>query len=185
VNYLPEGTLGKGLALAICLGLAAIVYMATVAPMIALYIDNRQSLQERLDVMQRLGNSTRDLPRLRAAAQGQGVATGNPLFEATSDTVTAASIQSTVKSIIEASDGKLTSSEMLASDQPDDRYRRIRIRVAFEGTLTLLASVLRGIETSSPALVVDNVDVRAAATDDDDSEPKLAIAFDVCGFRSL
>lgn len=184
---LPEGLIGKILALALCLGLAAIVYMAVVVPVVGFYEDAQSSLQERLDMVQRLDNSSRDLPRLRALRDQWQQAGSNMLPGDTSDTMAAASIQSTVRALIETGGGALTNSEMLDADQPDDQYRRIRVRVTFTGDLPLLTSVLRGIDVAKPALFVDNLDVRAtvASDDSDEGQQKLAIAFDVYGFRSL
>jgi general secretion pathway protein M len=185
---LSEGLVGKALALGLGLGLVAIAYFVAVVPVVGVYQDMQHSLQERLDTVQRLDGSSRDLPRLRSLDdQWQGTG-ATMLLSDTSDTNAAASIQSTVKNLIETSGGALTNSEILDPDQPDDRYRRIRVRVSFVGDLPLLTSVLRGIDVAKPALFVDNLDVRASGAADDDSEDggqKLAIAFDVYGFRSL
>jgi general secretion pathway protein M len=186
MTSLPEGVFGKGLALALSLGVFTILYYLVVAPILGLYHDAQHSLRERTDMVQRLDNSSRDLPRLRdLVEQGQGANTILLLNDA-SDTDAAASIQSTVKKLIETNGGALTNSEILGAEQPDDRYRRIRVRVSFAGDLPLLTSVLRSIDVAKPALFVDNIDVRAAAGGDKskDRGHELSIAFDVYAFRS-
>ena len=183
---LPEGIFGKALAVALCLGAFAMVYFAGVVPMVGLYQDRQQSLHERLDLVQRLDNSVRDLPRLRRLNDEWQDAGATTLLSDTSDTSAAAAIQATVRGLIEASGGTLANSEILDADQPDDRYRRIRVRVSFAGDLPLLTSVLRSIDLAKPALFVDNLDVRATGADDASEDgKKLAIAFDIYGFRSL
>jgi general secretion pathway protein M len=138
-------------------------------------------------MVQRLDSSSRDLPRLRDLNNEWQDAGASLLLSDASDTNAAAAIQAIVRGLIESSGGKLANSEILDADQPDDRYRRIRVRVSFTGGLPLLTSVLRGIDVAKPALFVDNLDVRAAGADGAgvDSGQKLAIAFDVYGFRSL
>lgn len=183
---LPEGLPGKGLALALCVGVITVAYFAGVVPVVGLYDDARQSVHERLDLAQRLDNSARDLPQLRRLDdEWQDTGTAVLLSDA-SDTNAAASIQATVRGLIESNGGVLTNSEILDSDQPDDRYRRIRVRVSFTGDLPLLTSVLRNIDLAKPALFVDNLDVRTAGAEaSGDDGKKLVIAFDIYGFRSL
>jgi general secretion pathway protein M len=188
MNRLAEGIVGKVLALGICVVLAGILYLGAVVPVIGFYQDQQSALQERLALAQRLDTATRDLQRLRGLDEQWQGAGSQMLLTDDSDTTAAASIQSAVRGLIESGGGTLTNSQVLDPDQPNDRYRRIRVRVSFAGDLPLLTQVLRGIDVAKPGLFVDNLDIRAAgaaADDSDDAGPKLNIAFDVYGFRAL
>jgi hypothetical protein len=105
------------------------------------------------------------------------------LLTGSSPAVSAAELQSAMKDIVENSGAHLNSSEILAPEAADN-FQKIGVHVAFSGDLTLLTSVLRGIETSHPAMFVDNVEIRGGADSGDDART-LAIAFDVYGFRAL
>ena len=187
MSRFAEGIVGKALALGICLALAGVLYLGAVVPMIGLYQDQQNTVRERIDLAQRLDNSTRDLQRLRGLDEQWQGSGPQMLLTDGSDTIAAASIQSAVRGLIESGGGALTNSQVLDPDQPNDRYRRIRVRVSFAGDLPLLTAVLRGIDVAKPGLFVDNLDIRAAgaADDGDDAGPKLNIAFDVYGFRAL
>lgn len=182
MTNLPDGLLGKILALGICAMLAAVAYLALIQPLLGLYEDGEQRLQERMELVQRLQGSVRDLPRLRAqAAQWHDKSSnGELLLAGTGDTVAAAALQSALKGLVEDGGASLTSAEVLPP-QTQDKFRRIAIRVSFTGDLTLLTSVLRGVETAHPVMFVDNLEIHGA----DGGDTDLAVAFDVYGFRSL
>jgi hypothetical protein len=57
----------------------------------------------------------------------------------------------------------------------------VGVRIAFAGNLTLLATVLEGVETTRPVLSVGNLDIHTAA---DVENHALAIVMDVYGFYS-
>lgn len=183
MNNLPEGPRGRALALGIGFVLLALVYLVVISPLSQLYADTDDRLQSRVALVQRLQVSARELPRLRATAdqlakqpgQGAVLLTGN------GPSVAAAELQSAVKEIVENNGTHLSSSEVLAPEAADS-FQKIGVHVALSGDLTLLAAVLRGIETSHPVMFVDNVEIRGGANPGDDAQT-LAIAFDVYGFR--
>jgi len=184
VSGLPEGIAGKALALGICVVLLAIFYLVAVAPLVVVYGDGQQELQERQDMAERLQGTVRDLPRLRAlAAQWQQKSSVNDLLlPASSDAVATASLQSTVKALVTQGGSTLTTTEILPS-QTEDNLHRVGIHVAFNANLPLLTAVLRGIETAHPRLFVDNLDIHGEGkAGADAADPRLAVAFDVYGF---
>jgi general secretion pathway protein M len=187
MNDLPDGTRGKILAVGILLGAIILFYMVLVAPLIGLYDSGAEALQDRADLAQRLQNATRELPRLRQAAEDlkAGAADEQLLLEGDSDTVAAATLQTTVKTLIEDGGARLDSAEILPPEKRDP-YQKVGLRVSFTGDLTLLTAVLRGIETARPVIFVDNVDIRGeGGAGQDDGGQALTIAFDLYGFRPL
>ncbi len=186
MTSLPEGMTGKALALGLCVLMLAMIYLIVVEPLFGFYQSGAQRLQERLDLVERLRRSAHDLPRLRAAADQWRARSGadNLLLDGASDAIAAATLQSTVKDLVVQGGATLTSAEILPLDS-EDNFQRIGIRVAFSGGLELLTSVLHGIETATPKLFVDNLDIRSAGgSDDDDASPALTISLEVHGFRA-
>lgn len=184
---LPEGNLGKALAVAAGAVSVAAIYAVAIEPLMSFYGHGRQTLQERLEVLHRVEASAAELPRLRAAAKEWREKTrdGDLLFVGSSDAVAGAALQSTLKELIEDGSATLSSAEVLPAETAD-KFRRVAIRVSFSGDLTLITDVLRGIEGARPAIFVDNLDIRTAGDSARDDEGKsFTIAFDVHGFRPL
>ena len=107
------------------------------------------------------------------------------LLTGSTDAVAAAALQSTLKVLVELEGAKLNSAEMLPPETEDNVVRRVGVRIAFTGNLTLLATVLEGVEMTRPVLSVGNLDIHTAADRDDEEEDQtLAIVMDVYGFHS-
>jgi general secretion pathway protein M len=184
VNGLPEGKAGKTLALGLCVIAMGVVYVAAIAPLLALYADGAQHLQERLAFADRLDASVHDLERLRAvAAQWKEKASAADVtFPAASDAVTAATLQSTMQGFITDGGGVLSSAEILPP-QAGGSFQRVGIRVSFTGSLRVLTTVLENTERARPAIFVDNLDVHIAGQGTSaDASQALAITFDAYGF---
>jgi general secretion pathway protein M len=187
MNNLPDGVRGKILAVGMLLGVLLLIDLVVISPIVGLYDSTAETVQERAALAQRLQNSIRELPRLRKAADALKESSGDQqlLLEGSSDTVAAAMLQSTVKSLIEDGGARLNSAEILPPEKQDP-YQKVALRVSFTGDLTLLTAVLRGIETARPVIFVDNVDIRGAGgANQDDGDQSLTIAFDLYGFRPL
>jgi hypothetical protein len=187
VTSLRDSTSGKALALAIGVLLLGAIHFTVIAPLFSYYEITAQRLAERQELVQRYQNAARDLPRLRAAAaQAQ---TQPPdadlLLVGSTDAVAAAALQSALKVLVELEGAKLNSAEMLPPESGDNVLRRVGVRIAFTGDLTLLATVLEGVETTRPFLSVGSLDVRTADDlNEEDEDHTLAIAMDVYGFHS-
>ena len=79
--------------------------------------------------------------------------------------------------LVEEGGSKLTSAQTLAVDTQGN-FRRVGMRISFASDLTLLTSVLLGVETARPVLSIGNLDLRGS-----DNEA-LTVVMDVYGFRS-
>lgn len=188
MNDLPSGVRGKALALGLCVLVLAAIYLIVITPLMALYDANAEYLQERQELAQRLQRSAKALPALQdqADAVHDQVSDADLLLDGDSDSVAAAALQSTVKDIVESAGARLISSEVLSSDKRGT-LQRVGIHVSFSGNLTLLTTVLQGIQLAHPVILVDNVDIQGAdgADQSSDSQKQLAIALDVYGFKPL
>jgi general secretion pathway protein M len=183
VTALPEGVRGKVLAVAIMVIVIVALNVVIVGPLFAFYDGNGQLLQDRLDVVQRYRTAADALPQLKADAKewDEQVQNGSLLLTGASDAIAAASLQSTLKDLIEQGGAKLTTAQTLAAEIQNN-FRRVGVRIAFSADLGVLTAVLLGIETAHPVLTVSNLEVRTAS-DAADGE-MLAIAMDVHGYRS-
>jgi general secretion pathway protein M len=181
MTELPEGAKGKSLALAIAALLLGVVYAAVVVPLSDVYAANAQALNDRRAVLMRYEKAAQDLPRLRGDASEREQQTGRgPLLAGSSDAVAAADLQSMLKDLVEQGGATLESAQTLPAETMGS-LRRVGVRLAFDGSLDLLTSVLLGTETSNPVLSVGGLELHSS---DDDSDEELTIAMDVYGFRS-
>jgi hypothetical protein len=187
MNSLRDGTSGKGLALVIGVLLLGAIHFAVIAPLFSYYEATSQRLEERQELVRRYQNAARDLPRLRAAVMQahDQPPDGDLLLTGSTDAVAAAALQSALKVLVELEGAKLSSAEMLPPETEDNAVRRVGVRIVFTGNLTLLATVLEGVETTRPVLSVRNLDIHTAADEDgEDENHALAIVMDVYGFYS-
>ena len=195
MKNLPEGVAGQVLALLIAALGAAVFYLLIVSPVLDFYGEREELLDQRLATAGRYEALARQLPALRAAdKKWRDQEGGELLLEGSSDTLASASLQTTVKGLVEEAGAKLSSSEVL---QPasDGGFRRVGIRVVFSGNLKLVTAVLKGVETSRPILSVGDFSLRtggAAGSGDSDDESAsagsgdaLSVTLDVYGFRAV
>ena len=182
-----DGASSKALALIAGALVLGAVHFAVIAPLFSYYEATAQKLKERQVLVQRHQNAVRNLPRLRAVAEQarRQPPNGDLLLTGSTDAVDAAELQSTLKVLVELEGAKLDSAEMLPPDTEESVLRRVGVRVAFTGNLTLLTTVLEGVEATRPVLSVGNLDVHMAADPDEkDDDRTLAIVMDVYGFHS-
>jgi general secretion pathway protein M len=83
-------------------------------------------------------------------------------FEAKTPALAGAELQRTVKKMVEAAGGQVTSTQLLPSPG-DEQPPKVRIRTQLKGTTDVLLDVLYQIEQARPFLFVEQLSVRAAA----------------------
>jgi len=187
VNGLRDSTFRRALALAVGVLVLGATHFGVIAPLVFHYESTAQRLIERRELVRRYQRSARDLPRLRqAAAQRQDQSFDSDLLlTGSTDAVAAATLQSVLKVLVELEGARLTSAEMLPEETKEDVAKRVGVRIAFSGTLKLLAAVLEGIEMTRPILFVGNLDIHTAPdSGGDDEGDTLGIVIDVYGLLS-
>ena len=188
MSRLPDGIVGKALALGLCLVTAGAVHLAVVAPLLAAYDRSANAVQERRAMVQRLQRAVASLPALRASAERtrQEAASGDLLLPESSDDVAAAALQAAVKDLLKRTGASLTSAEIMPP-KPTNEFQKIRLRISFTADLELLATVLRTMEESRPLILVDNLDIQTAAARGTQgahgASPSLVIGLEISGLR--
>lgn len=182
---LPEGARGRALALGVAVAALLLFYLVAVAPMVGLYMREQGRVDERLALAARVTAAAADLPRLRAATNGQAKAEDRDNFAlaGTSDTIAVATLQTQLKSLADAAGAKLTNVEILPPE-PAQPFSRVVVRTNFTADYRTLVALIAGIEKSRPALFVDRIEVRAdERAKVDATPPMLAVTLDVYGLR--
>ena len=154
--------LSRGLAVAILIALIGGLYYGIVRPVLDNYGDTQAQIEQMQDTLARYQRAARDLaPRqaeLAALKQRQSTQVG--FLQGANDTLLAAQIQNRIKSLADATKGELRSTQVLPS-QDEGKLRRITVRGQMSTTLSGALGVFHGLESASPLLFLDNVDLRA------------------------
>jgi general secretion pathway protein M len=152
----------RALALAILIGVVGGLYYGIVRPIVDNYGATRASIEQLQDTLMRYQRAARDLaPRqaeLAALKQRQSAQDG--FLQGANDTLVAAQIQNRIKALADATKGELRSTQVLPS-QDEGKLRRITVRGQMSTTLPGALRVFHGLESVSPLLFIDNVDMRA------------------------
>ncbi|MGH7036276.1 MAG: type II secretion system protein GspM [Stellaceae bacterium] len=180
--------LSRTLALAILLCLCAVLYLGVAQPLIDNYAAARGSVTELQDLLERYRRAARDLgPRQEElAALKQRRSAEDGFLQGTNDTLLAVQIQNRVKSLANASHSELRSSQVLPP-QEEGKLRRISVRGQVSTTLAGAQRLFYGLESATPLLFIDNVDMRARPADPRDRgnaevSDIIDLQFDVSGY---
>jgi general secretion pathway protein M len=90
--------------------------------------------------------------------QGQGSTVG--FLASPNESLAAAELQSRLRSTVDAVHGDLRSVQILPA-RDEGLFRRVSVRGQISATLPALQRVLYQLETATPLLFLDNVDIRA------------------------
>ncbi|MEO1751948.1 type II secretion system protein GspM [Thiofaba sp. EF100] len=179
----------RALALVLLALVLAGLYVVLVQPLVAAYRDNRERIDE---LALRLAHSQRlamEQPALEAehARLLRSRPAGGYYLTSQSEALATAELQGYVKRLIESSGGGLVSIQLIPPSSADAR-RRIKAQVRMQGNMAVVRAVLHGLESGSPWLLVDDVDLmqgrvqgvrRTAATE---GAGQLEVSFNLTGF---
>ena len=154
--------LARGLALAVLAGLIAVVIGLIAVP---LWLIERQHVE--LDASEaRLQQAYADLARQAEAAKTEVVPELHGTIQAQSPALAGGIMQEMAADAVVSSGGELLSAELLPT-KAQDRFVAIPIRVTFTADSEMLRQFLYRIETSSPVLAIDRLDISAEQSRDE------------------
>ena len=178
------------LAVGISLGVLALLYATTAAPLISRYGDQRDSIAQmetRLAHYQRAAaNLGARQARLEALKQRQSGQSG--FLGGANDALAAVGIQNKIKELTGVSRATLKSIQVMPAVD-EGKFRRITVRGQISTTIGGAQRLFYGLEAGQPLLFVDNVDIRARSENNrfrqrDEPDDQLEIDFDVYGYTN-
>jgi len=181
---LPEGRSGQALALALLAIAIAAVWLGAVSPALT-WFENRQVLLAARQMEIAHSEMLRaSLPALRAEVAGSaGLNRPQILLAGDSDAIAGANLQSALTDLASQAGISLDSAEM-AAVEPIGALRQVDVDVSVTATLPALAEFLNAIDTAQPRMIVDNLNIVAAAQPDPRQEISLQANFSVSAFRA-
>jgi general secretion pathway protein M len=185
LSNLPRGLPGRVLALLLTLVAVAAAYLLVVAPLLGLYADRASQLSTREMLRDKIVAAAAALPQLRAQASELSATSDaqQATLQGSSDPIAMANLQNRVEELATSAGAAVSSTETLPPEIRD-YYRRIGLRVAFNGSYESLMTFIAGLETSTTPLIVDNLQIHTIQTRAGSSQvARLDAAVDVYGFR--
>jgi len=192
MKLFPSPFVSRGLAILILFAIVGVLYVAVAQPVLDDYRSTQQSIEDMNSAIERYRRVTAELAQRRAtlATLRQRQAATAGFLQGTNDSLVAAQIQNRLKTIVEGAHGELKSSQVLPA-QEEGRYRRVTIRGQMVLHLTAAQKVFYAIESASPLLFLDNLNIRTAAAErrrdrgasaTANQDTTLDVRFDVYGY---
>jgi general secretion pathway protein M len=163
-------------------------YTLLVDPIIVGYGDTNRDIEEARDQLARFERAAAMRPALvkqmkdfEAQRKSQGY-----FLTGSTDAVAAAGLQDQVHALVADKGGTLQSIQPMPGVE-EQGLMRITLRVQMTGTTETLFDVLYALESGSPILFIDDLDIQnrnsvAAGTDADGEAGSLTVAFDLSGY---
>jgi len=183
---LPEGPLGRALALGLTVLVLAALWLWVGQPLVQAYADRSDELEQRSILASRMAEVAGSLPELqRELAARSAVVTpaANATLKGASDALAGAALQSVVESMTNSAGGHLSSTDALPAEQVG-AYRRIALRFTVDARWPVLMRLVQMIERATPSMFVDDLQVRARPAAAKTQEPPLTVSFTVLAFRA-
>jgi general secretion pathway protein M len=125
-------------------------------------------------------NTAAQLAELRQAQSSQ-----SGFLQGANESLATAQLQNRIKSLVEAGGGELRSTQVLPV-RDEGKFRRIIVRGQMATNTTAMQHIFYEIESASPYLILDNIDIRARPTpgikEDSPQDTLLDVRFDIYGY---
>ncbi|MGH7031073.1 MAG: type II secretion system protein GspM [Stellaceae bacterium] len=187
---MPTGRPGRLVALGLVLLALGGLYFVAVAPLLDLYAQRAERLEDGRMLVPRLQAAAAALPELRArvALLRAAARTRKVTLDGASDAIASANLQSRIDGFATSIGATIGSTESLPPETRDG-YRRIGLRFALSGPYETVVKLLAKLEEATPPLIVDNLQIhgvlrRPGLPMGGEAEADLDAGFDVYGFRN-
>ena len=136
------------------------VYFVAVSPLLGLYAERADVLENRRMLVPRLRAAADELPALRARVEQLRAAAGTRkiTLDGASDAIAAATLQSRIEELAASAGATIGSTESLPAEARAG-YRRIGLRYVLSGSYETLVKFLAKLESATPPLVIDNLHI--------------------------
>jgi general secretion pathway protein M len=185
---ISQETWRRVLALLILAGVVAVAWVVLIGPLANILFGESDDVKHSLAVLARYEALAEARPQVQADLQAmqQRYAAISGLVEGNSTALAAAQVQSDVKSIVERNGGTVLSSQNGPTSLKDN-FEKVEIQYDLTLPPANLKNVIYQIETHTPYLFLDNVNMRMPENwgleDRDAVPPAMEVQFVVRGYR--
>lgn len=176
-------------AVALLLLVVSTLILLVLLPLATGWLDYREQkddllfrLQRQQTIAARRDSVARNLESLNQQYQQQEY-----LSNSDTEALASAELQNIVKTAVTEAGGQLTSTQGLPGKTEND-FVRIAVKVRMSGSIESLRTVLHGLDTNAPLLLVDQLDIspvrgaRNRTTNKMDPSAQLNVSFEVISF---
>jgi general secretion pathway protein M len=172
----------------LCGAIAAIV-AAVALPVWLLHRHYDAALSDATDRLERYGRIAASRPAIAQQLEAMRAKETRKFFlRSGAAALSAAEAQEAVRSIVEASGGRLITMQAPVS-KDDGRYRQVSVNVQLTANVQAMRKILDGIENRVPYLFIDNVTIRSQVPSNfrptPGAEPEMFMQFDVSGYSPM
>lgn len=179
--------MGRLVAVAILVGMLAVLYLGIAAPALEFYRDREATLATELRLDRRLRAVAAEVPRLQASAAELRKAQNTRAItvDGANDALASASLQSLVEGAALSAGVTIASTDGVPAEARED-YRRIGLRVSVAGTYEHIVEFLAAIEKMRPPLVLGSLQIHGKPIVSASQEiTQLDAGLSVYGFRRI
>lgn len=172
-------------AVGLLLAVILLLWRALVAPLLASYANNLDTIARLQQSLVRAGNQQqtiaaldRELTRLK-----QNPETAAGLLSGTNPSIVAAQLQERLRVLVDRSHGELRRAQVLPATDVGN-FRRVAVRADVVLSLAGLQQVIYDLEAAVPYLFLDNLDVKHHQSEQDSEHPdqRLDVNLDLSGY---
>lgn len=186
IANLPTGWQGRTLAVFLLLVALTSVYLVVAAPLLDLYAEREARAESRRSLLAKLDTIAAELPALhaRVGALRTAMDSHKLMLEGASDAIASAALEGDIEKFAAAAGARVGSTEILPV-QTQGHYHRVGLRLLISGPYESLMKLLAKIETATPPLVIDDLQIRSLLRRvGAPTAPGLDASLEVYGFRA-
>lgn len=190
MNLTVSPFLSRLLALGLLALVVVLAWIILVGPIRADFEAQETRLDRGSQLLQRYEKALADEPALRAEIEQLRKNDGSPdpFLKGASTQIIAADLQNQIQRLVAGEPGDIRSIQVLPESQ-EDGFEKIGLRVTLTAGIPSMQKIFYDIESSIPALFIDNLDVRTNVRrrrrNAQTSVNRVQIRFDVFGYRKL
>jgi general secretion pathway protein M len=175
------------LALGLLVLVVAVAWIALVEPIRAAFDAQDARIERSAALLARYERALDDEASLRAEIEGLRKSDGgpDPFLKGDSTQIIAANLQNQIQTLVAGEPGDIRSIQVLPETE-EAGFEKIGLRVTLTAGIPAMQKIFYDIESSVPALFIDNLDVRTNVRRrrrNQEATNRMQIRFDVFGYR--
>ena len=187
MNRVVPPLMSRLLALALLVLVVGFAWIVIVEPIRADFENQETRIVRATILLERYEKVLGDEPNLRAEIERlrKNEGSPDPFLKGESTQIIAANLQNQIQTFVAGEPGDIRSIQVLTESE-EDGFEKIGLRVTLTAGIPTMQKIFYDIESSMPALFIDNLDIRTnirRRRRNAEATNRVQIRFDVFGYR--